>query len=54
MLTTALAESDAVIAAIERRADAALQARITDEDFTISEGVQWCAGATRQREVFAS
>jgi hypothetical protein len=43
---TALGERDATtIAATEQRAGAALQAMITDESLTVSEAVQWCAGA---------
>jgi hypothetical protein len=34
----------------EQRAGAALQAMITDESLTVSEAVQWCAGAISQRE----
>jgi hypothetical protein len=33
------------IAATEQRAGGALQAMITDESLTVSEVVQWCAGA---------
>ena len=40
---TALGERDAAIAATEQRADAALQAMITDE---ILDGVRGCAGAS--------
>jgi hypothetical protein len=47
---TALGERDATIAATERRAGAALQAMITDESLTVSEVVQWCAGAISHRE----
>ena len=48
---TALGERDATtIAATEQRAGAALQAMITDESLTVSEAVQWCAGAISQRE----
>jgi hypothetical protein len=47
---TALAERDATIAATEQRAGAALQAMISDESLTVSEAVQWCAGAISQRE----
>jgi hypothetical protein len=36
---------DATIAATEQRAGAVLQAMITDESLTVSEAVQWCAGA---------
>ena len=42
---TALTERDASIATIEQRAGAAWQAMITDESLTVSEAVQWCAGA---------
>jgi hypothetical protein len=48
---TALGERDATIAATEQRASAALQAMITDESLTVSEAVQWCAGAISHREV---
>ena len=37
---TALGERDAMIAATEQRAAAALQAMINDEDLTVSETVQ--------------
>ena len=47
---TALGERDATIAATEQRTGAALQAMITDESVTVSEAVQWCAGAISQRE----
>ena len=48
---TALGERDATtIAATEQRASAALQAMITDESLTVSEAVQWCAGAIGHRE----
>jgi hypothetical protein len=47
---TALGERDATIAATEQRASAALQAMITDESLTVSEAVQWCAGAISHRE----
>jgi hypothetical protein len=47
---TALGERDTTIAATEQRAGAALQAMITDESLTMSEAVQWCAGATSHRE----
>jgi hypothetical protein len=47
---TALGERDATIAATEQRAGAALQAMITDESLTVSEAVQWCAGAISHRE----
>ena len=36
--------------ATEQRAGAALQAMITDESLTVSEAVQWCAGAIGHRE----
>src|SRR5215204_3588872 len=47
---TPLGERDATIAATEQRAGAALQAMITDESLTVSEAVQWCAGAISHRE----
>ena len=47
---TALGERDATIAATEQRAAAALQAMIANESLTVSEAVQWCAGAISQRE----
>ena len=47
---TALGERDAMIAATEQRAGAALQAMIIDEHLTVSEAVQWCAGAISHRE----
>jgi hypothetical protein len=47
---TALGERDATIATTEQRAGAALQAMITDEFLTVSEAVQWCAGAISHRE----
>jgi len=47
---TALGERDATIAATERRASAALQAMTTGESLTVSEAVQWCAGAISHRE----
>jgi hypothetical protein len=47
---TALGERDATIAATEQRAGTALQAMITCESLTVSEAVQWCAGAISQRE----
>jgi hypothetical protein len=48
---TAPGERDATtIAATEQRAGAALQAMITDESLTVSEAVQWCAGAISHRE----
>jgi hypothetical protein len=40
-----------MIAATEQRAGVALQAMITDESLTVSEAVQWCAGAISHREV---
>ena len=43
-------EREATIAATEQRAGAALQAMITDESLTVSEAVQWCAGAISHRE----
>jgi hypothetical protein len=39
-----------MIAATERRAGAALQAMIIHEHLTVSEAVQWCAGAISHRE----
>jgi hypothetical protein len=47
---TALGERDATIAVTEQRAGAALQAMIIDESLTVSEAVQWCAGAISHRE----
>jgi hypothetical protein len=47
---TALGERDAMIAATEQRAGAALQAMIIDEHLTVSEAAQWCAGAISHRE----
>jgi hypothetical protein len=47
---TALGERDAMIAATEQRAGAALQAMIDDEHLTESEAVQWCAGTISHRE----
>ena len=47
---TAVGERDATIAATEQRAGVALQAMITDEHLTVSEAVQWCAGAITHRE----
>ena len=47
---TATEEREATIAATEQRASAALQAMITDESVTVSEAVQWCAGAISHRE----
>jgi hypothetical protein len=46
----AVGERDATIAATEQRAGAALQAMIANESLTLSEAVQWCAGAISQRE----
>ena len=47
---TALGARDATtIAATEQRAGVA-QAMITDESLTVSEAVQWCAGAIGHRE----
>jgi hypothetical protein len=46
----ALGERDATIAATEQRASAALQTMITGESLTVSEAVQWCAGAISHRE----
>jgi hypothetical protein len=54
---TALGERDVTtIAATEQRAGAALQAMTIDESLTVSEVVQWCAGAISHREAagFAS
>jgi hypothetical protein len=49
--TTALGERDATtIAATEQRAGAVLQAMISDESLTVSEAVQWCAGAISHGE----
>ena len=42
---TATGEREATIAATEQGAGAALQAMISDESLTVSEAVQWCAGA---------
>jgi hypothetical protein len=47
---TALGERNAMIAATEQRAGAALQAMIDDEHLTESEAVQWCAGTVSHRE----
>ena len=47
---TATGEREATIAATEQRAGAALQAMITDESLTVSEAVQWRAGAISHRE----
>jgi hypothetical protein len=43
-------ERVATIAAIEQGAGAALQAMISDESLTLSEAVQWCAGAISHRD----
>jgi hypothetical protein len=40
-----------MIAATEQRAGAAPQTMIIDEHLTVSEAVQWCAGAISHREV---
>jgi hypothetical protein len=47
---TALGEGDVMIGGTEQRAGAALQGMITDEHLTVSEAVQWCAGAISHRE----
>ena len=47
---TVTGEREATMAATEQRAGAALQAMITDESLTVSEAVQWCAGAISHRE----
>ena len=47
---TATGEREATIAATKQGAGAALQAMITDESLTVSEAVQWCAGAISHRE----
>ena len=47
---TATGEREATIAATEQGAGAALQAMINDESLTLSEAVQWCAGAISHRE----
>lgn len=47
---TATGEREATIAATEQHAGAALQATITNESLTVSEAVQWCAGAVSHRE----
>jgi hypothetical protein len=47
---TATGEREATIAATEQGAGAALRAMITDESLTVSEAVQWCAGAISHRE----
>jgi hypothetical protein len=39
-----------MIAATEQRAGAGRQAMIIDEHLTVSEAVQWCAGAISHRE----
>ena len=49
-MLTALGERNATIAATEQRASAALQSMITGESLTVSEAVQWCAGAISHRE----
>ena len=49
-MLTALGDRDATVAATEQRAAAALQAMITDESLTVSEAVQWCAGAISHLE----
>jgi hypothetical protein len=46
---TAAGEREATIAATEQGAGAALRAMITDESLTVSEAVQWCAGAISHR-----
>jgi hypothetical protein len=46
---TVLAERDATIAATEQHAGAALHAMINDENLTVSETVQWCAGTISRR-----
>jgi hypothetical protein len=51
VVLSALGERDATITATEQRAGAALQAMIIDESLTVSEAVQWCAGAISHREV---
>ena len=55
-MLTALGERDATIAAIVQRAGAALRAMIIDESLTVSEAMQWCAGAsaTAKRPGFVS
>jgi len=45
-----IGEREATIAAAEQRAGTALQAMITDESLTVSEAVQWCAGAISHRQ----
>ena len=47
---TALGERDVMIGGTEQRAGAALHAMITDEHLTVSEAVQWCAGAISHHE----
>jgi hypothetical protein len=47
---TATGEREATIAATQQGAGAALQAVITNESLTVSEAVQWCAGAISHRE----
>ena len=56
-VVTALAERDAVAAACEARAGAALAKMTSDEGLTLSEAVQWCGSedltvreATRLRQ----
>lgn len=49
-MLTATGEREATIAATEQHAGAALQATITNESLTVSEAVQWCAGAISHRE----
>ena len=39
-----------VLTALGQRAGAALQAMVIDEHLTVSEAVQWCAGAISHRE----
>ena len=47
---TELGERDAMIAATEQRAGAALQAMIIEEHLTVLEAAKWCAGAISHRE----
>jgi hypothetical protein len=47
---TALGERNGTIATAEQRAGVALEAMINDESLTLSEAVQWCAGAISHRE----
>jgi hypothetical protein len=47
---TELGERDAMIAATEQRAGAAVQTMITNEYLTVSKAAQWCAGAISHRE----